>query len=98
MRVSSKFPSRAVVLVLFVALPLAGQQEPPSVAGDPEHTIAVASPATSAPDLTTGADGKLSQEQMRQLFRVVADKDIENEKHQRDYTYTDREVEPKLDG
>jgi hypothetical protein len=98
MRVSSKFPSRAVILVLFVALPLAGQQKPPSVAADPEHPSAVASPATSAPDLTTGADGKLSQEQMRQLFRVVADKDIENEKHQRDYTYLDREVEHKLDG
>ena len=98
MRVSSKFPSRAVLLVLFVALPLAGQQKPPSVAADPEHPIAVASPATPAPDLTTGADGKLSQEQMRQLFRVVADKDIENEKHQRDYTYLDREVEHKLDG
>jgi hypothetical protein len=98
MRVSSKFSSRAVILVLFVALPLAGQQKPPSVAADPEHPIAVASPATPAPDLTTGADGKLSQEQMRQLFRVVADKDIENEKHQRDYTYLDREVEHKLDG
>ena len=35
---------------------------------------------------------------MRELFRVVADKDIENEKHQRDYTYLDREVEHKLDG
>src|ERR1700730_11522173 len=98
MRVSSKFPSRAVLLVLFVALPLAGQQKPPSVAADPEHPIAVASPATPAPDLTTGADGKLSQEQMRQLFRVVADKDIENEKRQHDYTYTDREIDHKLDG
>ena len=43
-------------------------------------------------DLTPDADGKLSQEQMQQLFRVVADKDIENDKRQRDYTYIDREV------
>ncbi len=35
---------------------------------------------------------------MRQLLRVVADKDIENDKRQRDYTYIDREVENKLDG
>jgi hypothetical protein len=34
---------------------------------------------------------------MRQLFRVVADKDIENDKRQRDYTYIDREVQNKLD-
>ena len=50
------------------------------------------------PDLTPGPDGKLSQEQMRELFRVVADKDIENDKRQRDYTYVNREVQNKLDG
>jgi len=49
-------------------------------------------------DLTPGRDGKLSQEQMQDLFRVVADKDIENQKRERDYTYVDREVENKLDG
>ena len=43
-------------------------------------------------------NGKLSQEQMQKLFRIVADKDIENQKRQRDYTYIDREVENKLDG
>jgi hypothetical protein len=45
-----------------------------------------------------GPDGKLSQEQMQQLFRVVADKDIENDKRQRDYTYIERRVEKQLDG
>ena len=35
---------------------------------------------------------------MRALLRVVADKDMENEKRLRDYTYIDREVENKLDG
>lgn len=35
---------------------------------------------------------------MQQLFRVVADKDVENDKRQRDYTYIEREVENKLDG
>jgi hypothetical protein len=39
-----------------------------------------------APDLKPDANGNLSQGQMRQLFRVVADKDIENDKKQRDYT------------
>ena len=52
---------------------------------------------SNRPDLTPGRDGKLSQEQMQQLFRVVADKDIENDKRQRDYTYIERQVENKLD-
>ena len=35
---------------------------------------------------------------MQKLFRVVADKDIENDKRQRDYTYIERDVQNKLDG
>ena len=34
---------------------------------------------------------------MQQLLRVVADKDLENDKRQRDYTYIERQVESKLD-
>jgi len=49
-------------------------------------------------DLTPDANGKLSQEQMQQLFRVVSEKDLENDKRQRDYTYTERDVENRLDG
>jgi hypothetical protein len=51
----------------------------------------------SPPDLTPGRDGKLSQEQMQQLFKIVADKDIENNKRQRDYTYIDRELQNNRD-
>jgi hypothetical protein len=54
--------------------------------------------AASLPDLKPDVNGKLSQEQMQQLFRVVADKDIENDKRQRDYTYIERDEEHKLDG
>jgi len=89
----------ALIFVLLVSLPSLGQQEQPSAAASQDNPPAVASPHdTSVPDLTTGADGKLSQEQMQQLFRVVADKDIENDKRQRDYTYIDREVQNNLDG
>jgi hypothetical protein len=35
---------------------------------------------------------------MRELFRVVGDKEIENDKRQRNYTYIDREVQKNLDG
>ena len=50
------------------------------------------------PDLTPDAQGKLSQGQMQNLFRVVADKDMENDKRLRDYTYIEREVQNNLDG
>ena len=49
-------------------------------------------------DLTPDAHGALSQEQMQQLFRVVADKDIDNDKRLRDYTYIERDVQNRLDG
>lgn len=35
---------------------------------------------------------------MRELFRVVADKDIENDKRLRNYTYVERDEDHKLDG
>ena len=54
--------------------------------------------ASATPNLAPGPDGKLSQEQMQELFRVVADKDLENDKRQRDYTYIMREVQKNLDG
>ncbi len=54
--------------------------------------------ASSLSDLKPDAQGALSQEQMQQLFRVVADKDLENDKRLRDYTYIERDEEHKLDG
>jgi hypothetical protein len=71
-------------------------------AGQPDsHRPAQETRATSSAsvlDLAPGLDGKLSQDQMQQLLRVVADKDIENDKRQRDYTYIERQVEKRLDG
>jgi len=55
-------------------------------------------PALSLPDLKPDANGALSQEQMQRLFRIVADKDTENDKRLRDYTYIEHEEEHKLDG
>ena len=40
----------------------------------------------------------LASDQIRELIRQAAAKDIENDKKQRDYTYIQREVEHKLDG
>jgi hypothetical protein len=78
--------SRIVLLFWLLAAVLAyGQQDPPP-------------PIASLPDLKPDANGNLSQEQMQQLFRGVADKDMENDKRLRDYTYIERDEEHKLDG
>src|SRR5438270_9881399 len=86
----------------FILLPclIAFGQDQSISPGSPDSgtTAATETKASPQPDLTPDASGKLSQEHMRQLFRVVADKDIENEKRQRDYTYIDREVQNNLDG
>src|SRR5215469_4374498 len=82
---------------LLASLPLIAQQDTPPQPADQINSDSAASTA-SIPDLTPGPDGKLSQEQMQQLLRVVAEKDIENDKRQRDYTYIEREVQKSFDG
>jgi len=51
-----------------------------------------------APAARANATETLSSEQIRALIRQAADKDLENDKRQRDYTYIERQVEQKLDG
>src|SRR5947208_3235013 len=103
-----------LLLLLFSGLVESQQSQPspaPSAqapASSPDHPEqASSSPSiierkpesqSPKPDLTPDANGALSQEQMQQLFRVVADKDIENDKRQRDYTYTEQDVQNRLDG
>src|SRR6266566_1357843 len=48
--------------------------------------------------LQAQAPSPLSQEQIQALVRQAADKDLENQKKLRDYTYMHREEEHKLDG
>jgi hypothetical protein len=99
------------VAVLFLAAFAYGQQSPtrPSV---PTASVAEQSmsPTTSllppekAPPSQAGTDlkpdsmGIVSQEQIRELLRRVAEKDLENDKRLRDYTYIERDEEHTLDG
>ena len=53
-------------------------------------------PAETSPQRAM-ATAQLSQDQIRGLIRQVADKDIENDKKQNEYTYIQREEEHKLD-
>ena len=69
------------------------QNTSPGAPNDPVKT-----PDVPKLELIPDANGQLSQEQMQQLIRVVAEKDIENDKRQRNYTYIEHEVETKLDG
>ncbi len=56
------------------------------------------SPAVTSSNFVPDAAGMLSEEQMRNVLRISADNDIENDKRQRNYTYIEREEEHKLDG
>ena len=95
------------LFVAFLAISTWGSPETfPSHSAQNGSAGTTASPETPRPDtdadaskldLTPDANGKLSQEQMQQLLRVVAAKDLENDKRVRDYTYTERDVENKLD-
>src|SRR5260370_28902956 len=84
---------RSATLLLLTVL-LAGQ----TAFGQKEESPSTSpAPPASLPDVTPDAKGNLSQEQMQELFRVVADKDIENDKRLRNYTYVERDEEHKLD-
>ncbi len=54
-------------------------------------------PAEASTRISAAAAPQLSQDQIRALIRQVADKDIQNDKKQNDYTYIQREEEHKLD-
>jgi hypothetical protein len=75
-----RVPRFALLPLLFLWVSAIAQQPP-------------ANPVTPALDLTPDANGSLSQAQMQALFRVVAEKDIENEKRLRNYTYIERQVQ-----
>jgi hypothetical protein len=81
----------AVTLLFTIAVAAQTEPTPPPV----ENTPTADTPKF---DLTPDSTGTISQDQMRQLFRIVADKDQENDRRQRDYTYIERDVENHLDG
>lgn len=97
-----------IFLILFLfCVPAFAQQDKPTSSPantEPAATTSAADPAPTkpdsapVPDLTPDANGKLSQEQMQQLLRVVSEKDLENDKCQREYTYIERDVQHSLDG
>src|SRR4030095_8474713 len=58
-----------------------------------ENTASTSTASTISSSATT-----LSREEIQNLIRIAAQKDIENDKRQHNYTYTQHKVEKKLDG
>jgi len=74
------------LLLLIAACALAQQQAPPA-------------PIDLKPvDLKPDATGAVPPEQIRELMRRAEEKELQNEKQERDYTYIEREEDHKLDG
>jgi len=73
-----------------------------SFAQDTAFTPAVDSlptpPASTPIDLKPDASGAVPAGQIRELLRRAEEKDLENDKRQRDYTYTERVEQHQLDG
>ena len=81
-------PSKPLLTVSLLLLLIPGS--------DQTSFSALAQDASASASLA--ATTQLSQDQIRDLIREAAAKDIENDKKQRDYTYIQREDEHKLDG
>jgi hypothetical protein len=78
-----RVPRITALSLLFLCASASAQQAP-------------ANPINPALDLTPDAHGALSQAQMQALFRVVAEKDMENEQRLRNYTYIERQVQSSV--
>lgn len=61
-------------------------------------SLAVGQQATPPPSQDPPAPSALSQDRIQGLIRQSADNDLENDKKLRNYTYTERDVEHRLDG
>jgi hypothetical protein len=86
---------RGLVFILVLAGCAFGQESAP----DSTLTTPAPPPAALKPiDLKPDASGTVAPEQIRALLLRAEAKDLENEKQQRDYTYSERAEEHHLDG
>jgi len=75
--------------------PCVSAQNPDSA---PIPASTVAATVSQSVDLKPDASGTVPPEQIRELLRRAEEKDLENDKRQRDYTYIEREERHKLGG
>lgn len=86
----------APICVLLAALAF-GQADPSTAAPAPEVPRTDEVRNDSRPKLPP-PPASLSSDQIKELIRQAAEKDIENDKKQKDYNYSEREEQSKLDG
>ena len=91
--ISMRFCCLLVLLVPTFGVSACLSQQPP--ASDPSKTPAIPQPPIK---LQPDPSGVVPQAQFRELLRYAQDREVENEKRLRDYTYVEREEEHKLDG
>ena len=82
----------AAILLAFFAV----AQEPGL--NSPQNVRPVQPPSAPPTQLLPDVSGTVPQEQIRELLRYAQEKEFENEKRLRDYTYIEREEEHMLDG
>jgi hypothetical protein len=88
------FPVRLAFALLSLCSLLLGQGTSPIQSESATQTTAPVSPPI---DLTPNANGAVPPEQIRELLRRAEEKDLENDKRQRNYTYIEREERHHLD-
>jgi hypothetical protein len=90
----------ALFLILLLPIALAAQEvSSPDSAPDPTAPASGSTQKTlESFELTPDANGQLSQGRIRQLMEEVSQKDQENDKRRKEYTYIQREEEHTLDG
>lgn len=89
---------KSIAILILCLLPCtAGAQNglPPSLGGS---TAPLSNVATSPAALKPNANGLFTPDQMRVLMREVSERDMENDKKRKDYTYIQREEEHTLNG
>jgi hypothetical protein len=84
-------PLCSVLLVLVLSASF-GLSQQTSISDPAQSPVISKAPITLEPD----ASGVVSQAQFRELLRYAQDREVENEKHLRDYTYIEREEEHRL--
>ena len=88
----------ALLAIGWSAAPQESSVSPSSPSSSPQDSASAVQGNPPKLDLTPGLDGKLSQEQMRELTRTVAQNYRNNYQRERDYTFIERDVENSIDG
>jgi hypothetical protein len=86
------------VVILTAALVFAQTPATNDVSATPAQPLPSKTESIPPIKLEPDASGAVSQEQIRKLLSYAQDREVENEKRLRDYTYIEHEEEQRLDG